>query len=177
MADFPLVLAILGLCLGPFLLLALAGTLWRFGMPFAYLWGMLTSGKNLDNMIQDTIDRERVTKESLGRDPLTTVDGGYRTDVRDTGLVYASGVFGPSYWHLTIAWFNNLFGGTVTIFQKVISAGRAEVMQRLRENAIEAGWDDVVNVRIDTADMTPQSSGRGVKGVEVFAYGTGVRYT
>ena len=68
---------------------------------------MLTSGRNLDNMIQDTIDRERATKESLGRDPLTTVDGGYRTDVRDTGLVYASGVFGPSYWHLLIAWFNN----------------------------------------------------------------------
>ena len=158
MADFPLVLLILGLCLGPLLLLALAGTLWSVLYPFVFLWGMLTSGRNLDNMIQDTIDRERATKESLGRDPLTTVDGGYRTDVHDTGLVYASGVFGPSYWHLLIAWFNNLFGGTVTIFQKVISAGRAEVMQRLRENAIEAGWDDVVNVRIDTADMTPQSS-------------------
>ena len=177
MADFPLVLLILGLCLGPLLLLALAGTLWSVLYPFVFLWGMLTSGRNLDNMIQDTIDRERATKESLGRDPLTTVDGGYRTDVHDTGLVYASGVFGPSYWHLLIAWFNNLFGGTVTIFQKVISAGRAEVMQRLRENAIEAGWDDVVNVRIDTADMTPQSSVRGVKGVEVFAYGTGVRYS
>ena len=132
MADFPLVLLILGLCLGPLLLLALAGTLWSVLYPFVFLWGMLTSGRNLDNMIQDTIDRERATKESLGRDPLTTVDGGYRTDVHDTGLVYASGVFGPSYWHLLIAWFNNLFGGTVTIFQKVISAGRAEVMQRLR---------------------------------------------
>ena len=76
MADFPLVLAILGLCLGPFLLLALAGTLWSFAMPFAYLWGMLTSGKNLDNMIQDTIDRERATKESLGRDPLTRLMAG-----------------------------------------------------------------------------------------------------
>jgi len=65
----------------------------------------------------------------------------------------------------------------VTIFQKVISAGRAEVMQRLRENALAAGWDEVINVRIDTADMTPQGSQRGVKGVEVFAYGTGIRYS
>ena len=102
----------------------------------------------------------------------------YKRQVTSSGLIYASGVFGPSYWQLMIAWVNNLTGGSVTVFQKVISAGRAEVMQRLRENAIEAGWDDVVNVRIDTADMTPQSSQRGrIRGVEVFAYGTGIKYS
>lgn len=175
-AEFPLVLVILGLCLGPFLLLGLVGTLWSFAYPFVFLWGMFTSGSRLDNMIEETNGRERSTKESLGKDPLTTIDGGYRSDVSEAGLVYASGVFGPSHWHLLIASFNNLFGGSVTIFQKVISAGRAEVMQRLRENAKADGWDEVINVRIDTADMTPQGGQRGVKGVEVFAYGTGIRY-
>ena len=176
-AEFPLVLVILGLCLGPFLLLGLVGTLWSFAYPFVFLWGMFTSGSRLDNMIEETNGRERSTKESLGKDPLTTIDGGYRSDVSEAGLVYASGVFGPSHWHLLIASFNNLFGGSVTIFQKVISAGRAEVMQRLRENAKADGWDEVINVRIDTADMTPQGSQRGVKGVEVFAYGTGIRHS
>ena len=175
-AEFPLVLVILGLCLGPFLLLGLVGTLWSFAYPFVFLWGMFTSGSRLDNMIEETNGRERSTKESLGKDPLTTIDGGYRSDVSEAGLVYASGVFGPSHWHLLIASFNNLFGGSVTIFQKVISAGRAEAMQRLRENAKADGWDEVINVRIDTADMTPQGGQRGVKGVEVFAYGTGIRY-
>ena len=177
-AEFPLVLIILVIFVVPFIIFALIWTFFfSFVYPAMFLWGMLTSGRNLDNMIQDTNNRERGTKESLGRDPLTTVDGGFRNDVRDAGLVYASGVFGPSYWQLLIGWFNNMFGGSVTIFQKVISAGRAEVMQRLRENAMTAGWDDVINVRIDTADMTPQSSQRGVRGVEVFAYGTGIRYS
>jgi len=172
-----ILLVILSIIVIPFLIFSLIWTLLGLAYPVMFLWGMFTSGSNLDNMIQDTVNRERGTREDLGRDPLTTVDGGFRSDVSEAGLVYASGVFGPSHWHLTIAWFNNLFGGSVTIFQKVISAGRAEVMQRLRENAMTAGWDDVINVRIDTADMTPQSSQRGVKGVEVFAYGTGIRYS
>jgi uncharacterized protein YbjQ (UPF0145 family) len=52
-----------------------------------------------------------------------------------------------------------------------------EAMQRLREDAIKNGWDDVINVRIDTADMAPQGAQRSIKAVEVFAYGTGVKYS
>ena len=49
-------------------------------------------------------------------------------------------------------------------------------MQRLRERAVTDGWDDVINVRIDTSDMAPQGAQKSVKAVEVFAYGTGVKY-
>ena len=58
-----------------------------------------------------------------------------------------------------------------------MSAGRAEAMQRLRENALDNGWEDVINVRIDTSDMTPQGARKSIKAVEIFAYGTGVKYT
>jgi uncharacterized protein YbjQ (UPF0145 family) len=92
-------------------------------------------------------------------------------------VVWAGVVYGPSHWHLLIGWINNLAGGSVDIFQKVISAGRAEAMQRLRENALRDGWEDVINVRIDTSDMTPQGARKSIKAVEVFAYGTGVKYT
>lgn len=178
MAEFA-ILGILGIFALPFLLLTLFWAVYGIAMPLMFIWGMLTSGRNLDKMIEETNARERSTRTTLGRDPLSTVDRWMvRSDVTNSGLIYASGVFGPSYWQLMIAWVNNLTGGSVTVFQKVISAGRAEVMQRLRENAIEAGWDDVVNVRIDTADMTPQSSQRGkIRGVEVFAYGTGIKYS
>ena len=51
-------------------------------------------------------------------------------------------------------------------------------MQRLREQAESDGWDEVINVRIDTASMTPQSSNgkNTVRGVEIYAYGTGIKY-
>ena len=161
----------------PFLLLALIGILWSVAYPLMLIWAVLFSNKKLDRQIASTTSREASLRESLGRDPLTTIDGGYRTDITSCGIVWTGVVFGPSHWHLLIGFLNNMIGGSIDIFQKVVSAGRAEAMQRLRENAVDEGWDDVINVRIDTADMAPQGAQKAVKAVEVFAYGTGVKYT
>ena len=171
-----LVLGIILVILIPFLLLALIGILWSVAYPLMLIWAVLFSGKKLDQQIDDTVQREGQTLATLGRDPLTTIDGGYRTDITSCGIVWAGVVFGPSHWHLLIGFLNNLIGGSIDIFQKVISAGRAEAMQRLRESAVANGWDDVINVRIDTSDMAPQGAQRSIKAVEVFAYGTGVKY-
>ena len=171
-----LVLGIILVVSLPFLLLTLFGILWMVVYPVMLIWAVLFSGKKLDRQIADTTSREVSLRDSLGRDPLTTIDGGYRSDITSSGIVWAGVVFGPSHWHLLIGWFNNLIGGSIDMFQKIVSAGRAEAMQRLRENAIDNGWDDVINVRIDTADMAPQGAQKAVKAVEVFAYGTGVKY-
>ena len=160
----------------PFLLLALFGLVWSIAYPVMLVWAVLFSGKKLNQQIADTASREASLRESHGRDPLTTIDGGYRSDITSCGVLWAGVVFGPSHWHLLIGWFNNLIGGSIDIFQKVVSAGRAEAMQRLRENAVANGFDDVINVRIDTSDMAPQGGKGGVRAVEVFAYGTGVKY-
>jgi uncharacterized protein YbjQ (UPF0145 family) len=172
-----LVLGISLVVLLPFLLLGLIGMLWTVAYPLMLCWAVLFSGKKLDQQIVNTASREASLRESLGRDPLTTIDGGYRTDITSCGVVWSGVVFGPSHWHLLIGWINNLTGGSVDIFQKVISAGRAEAMQRLREKALAEGYEDVINVRIDTSDMTPQGARKSIKAVEVFAYGTGVKYT
>jgi len=176
--DAGSVVLLLGLVCGlPFFLLALFGILWTVAYPVMLVWAVLFSGKKLDRQIADTTSREASLRDSLGRDPLTTIDGGYRSDITSSGIVWAGVVFGPSHWHLLIGYLNNLIGGSIDIFQKVVSAGRAEAMQRLRESAVDEGWDDVINVRIDTADMAPQGAQKSVKAVEVFAYGTGVKYT
>ena len=160
----------------PFLLLALFGLVWSIAYPVMLVWAVLFSGKKLNRQIADTASREASLRESHGRDPLTTIDGGYRSDITSCGVVWTGVVFGPSHWHLLIGWFNNLIGGSIDIFQKVVSAGRAEAMQRLRENAVANGFDEVINGRIDTSDMAPQGGKGGVRAVEVFAYGTGVKY-
>ena len=175
--DAESVVLLLGLVCGlPFFLLALFGILWTVAYPVMLIWAVLFSGKKLDRQIADTTSREVSLRDSLGRDPLTTIDGGYRSDITSSGIVWAGVVFGPSHWHLLIGYLNNLIGGSIDTFQKVVSAGRAEAMQRLRESAIANGWDEVINVRIDTADMAPQGGQGGVKAVEVFAYGTGIKY-
>ena len=177
MADGPIILILGSICAAPLLILALFGILWTVAYPVMLIWAILFSGKKLDEQIADTNSREVSLRDSLGRDPLTTIDGGYRNDITSSGIVWAGVVFGPSHWHLLIGKLNNLIGGSIDIFQKVVSAGRAEAMQRLRESAIDEGWDDVINVRIDTADMAPQGAQKSVKAVEVFAYGTSVKYT
>ena len=172
--GFPLAL----IFLLPFILLSLFGIVWMILWPAMFVWGAVFSGTKVERMHEEANQRRDSLRDRMGREILNSIDGGYRTDVSSAGLVHANGVFGPSHWHLMIGFVNNLIGGSVTVFQQVISAGRAEVMQRLREQAEEDGWDEVINVRIDTASMTPQSSNsrNTVRGVEIYAYGTGIKY-
>ena len=142
-----------------------------------FFYGALFIGRHLNKRMANIVNREHASIDHFGKDPLSTLKGANLVGgVGGSGLVYASVVFAPSHWHLLMAWFNNIFGGDVGILHTVISVARAEATQRLREQAQEAGWDDVLNVRVDTAEMTPASSQKGVRAVEIFAYGTGVRY-
>ena len=168
-------------CLGPFLLISLGfavfGILWAVFYPIMFLYGVIFSGRNLDRRMSDLVLRESASIDHFGKDPLSTLKGDHIVGgIKETGLVYASIVFAPSHWQLLIAWINQIFGGRIDVIHRVISVGRAEAKQRLREQAQIAGWQDVLNVRIDTAEMTPPSNPKGSKAVEIFAYGTGVRY-
>ena len=176
--DSPIILI---LCLGPLLLISLVfvvfAIIWMVFGPLMFLYGAIFSGRNLDKRMSDIVLREWASMDHFGKDPLSTLKGDHIVGgVNETGLVYASIVFAPSHWQLLIAWINQIFGGRIDVIHRVISVGRAEAKQRLREQAQAAGWDDVLNVRIDTAEMTPPSSPRGTKAVEVFAYGTGIKF-
>jgi len=168
-------------CIGPFLLISLGfaafGILWAVFYPIMFLYGVIFSERNLNKRMSELVLRERASIDHFGKDPLSTLKGRHIVGgIKETGLVYASVVFSPSHWQLMIAWINQLFGGRIDVIHRVISVGRAEAKQRLREQAQAAGWDDVLNVRIDTAEMTPASKPKGTKAVEVFAYGTGIKF-
>ena len=104
MAEWALIIPVLlgSICALPFLILAAFGILYTVAYPFMLIWAVFTSGKRLDKQIADTTSREVSLRDSLGRDPLTTLDGGYRTDITECGVVWAGVVFGPSHWHLLI---------------------------------------------------------------------------
>ena len=168
-------------CIGPFLLISLGfaafGILWAVFYPIMFLYGVIFSERNLNKRMSELVLRERASIDHFGKDPLSTLRGDHIVGgIKETGLVYASIVFSPSHWQLLIAWINQIFGGRIDVIHRVISVGRAEAKQRLREQAQAAGWDDVLNVRIDTAEMTPASKPKGTKAVEVFAYGTGIKF-
>ncbi|MBI88019.1 MAG: hypothetical protein CMB67_03200 [Euryarchaeota archaeon] len=170
------------ICWGPLLLFAAfwvaIGIAWGVGYPLMFLYGAIFSGRALRKNMTRIVEREKSSIEHFGKDPLSNLRGlDSIQGVKSSGLVYSSVVYGPSHWHLLMAWFNNLFGGSIGILHEVIAVARAEATQRLRERAQEEGWEDILNVRIDTAEMTPASAQKGPRAVEIFAYGTGVRYS
>ena len=169
------------LCLGPIFLIILPfvvfGILWMVVGPIMFLYGVLFSERNMRKRMDSLVLREGASIEHFGKDPLSTLKGDHIVGgISDSGLVYASFVYSPSHWQLLIAWINQLFGGRIDVMHRVISVGRAEAKQRLREQAQAAGWQDVLNVRIDTAEMTPPTNPKGTKAVEIFAYGTGIKF-
>lgn len=166
-------------CLLPLILFGVVfGLIWGVSYPVMFVIGALTSGSRMDKRMRSLVVREQASIDHFGRDPLSSLRGTHIVGgVAETGLVYSSIVYAPSHWQLLIAWFNNLVGGRVGILHSVVAVARAEAKQRLREKAQEMGWEEVLNVRLDTAEMTPTSAKKGIRAVEIFAYGTGIRYS
>ena len=166
-------------CLLPLILFGVVfGLIWGVSYPVMFVIGALTSSSRMDKRMRGLVVREQASIDHFGRDPLSSLRGTHIVGgVAETGLVYSSIVYAPSHWQLLVAWFNNLVGGRVGILHSVVAVARAEAKQRLREKAQEMGWEEVLNVRLDTAEMTPTSAKKGIRAVEIFAYGTGIRYS
>jgi uncharacterized protein YbjQ (UPF0145 family) len=95
-------------------------------------------------------------------------------DAHQAQLFVGSVVVSSDFFKTFIAGLINLVGGRVTIYESLLDRGRREALLRLEESALAWGANQVVNVRIQTAELSG-NSGRGPVAVEVIAYGTGVK--
>ena len=62
----------------------------------------------------------------------------------------------------------NVFGGELKAYSDLLAKARDVAIERMEEDAAEMGADAVVNVRLETSQITDGGS-------EVLAYGTAVR--
>jgi uncharacterized protein YbjQ (UPF0145 family) len=96
--------------------------------------------------------------------------------VAECGLVTGSVVVSVDYFKRFLAGLRNLIGGRVKSYESLMDRARREAVLRLKAEAIERGYNAVVNVRLETARMANASHrGRGIAGLEVLAYGTGLK--
>lgn len=121
---------------------------------------------------------ERETTSAKSGDSLSTLSKPFAgKEVQEFELVMASVVMGPSWIQIVIGGILSLFGGEINTFTKVVDWARREAKQRLREQVASKGFDDVINMRIETTVM---SKTRGNKdkttGVEILVYGTAIKY-
>ena len=122
------------------------------------------------------LEREAISAKS--GDSLSTLSKPFAgKEVQEFELVMASVVMGPSWIQIAIGRILSLFGGEINTFTKVVDWARREAKQRLREQVASKGFDDVINMRIETTVM---SKTRGNKdkttGVEILVYGTAIKY-
>jgi uncharacterized protein YbjQ (UPF0145 family) len=89
-------------------------------------------------------------------------------------LFVGSVVIASDFFKTFVAGLINLVGGRITLYERLLERGRREAILRMEESALAWGAEQVINVRIQTAELSG-NSGKGTVAVEVIAYGTGIR--
>ena len=92
-----------------------------------------------------------------------------------TEMFVGSVVVSTDYFKTFTAILSNLVGGRVVAYESLLDRGRREAILRMKEAAIAWGATQILNVRLETANIGDQSGRNGLVAIEVIAYGTGVR--
>jgi uncharacterized protein YbjQ (UPF0145 family) len=96
--------------------------------------------------------------------------------VSECGLVTGSVVISVDYFKRFLAGLRQLVGGRVKSYESLMDQARREAVLRLKADAIEHGYNAVVNLRLETTRMANATRrGQGIAGLEVLAYGTGLK--
>ncbi len=97
-------------------------------------------------------------------------------DAQDAKLLVGSVVISIDYFKRISAALRNLIGGRITVYESLLDRGRREALLRMKEQGIEWGATQILNVRLETATIGGRAGdNKGLGSVEVIAYGTGIR--
>ena len=165
----------------PFWLLVLYGIAFLFSafFPLAFIYSMLFGWLHESKRLKKLIAREQKVAAVSGGDNIHTLSTPINMGkVTSAGLVMTNITVSPSWWQLFLGNIKSFFGGQVKSYDKVLAYGRAEVMQRLREQALGQGWTEVINVRVETSRVMNKVKGgqqNKIGTLEFLAFGTGIK--
>jgi len=95
-------------------------------------------------------------------------------EVTESALMTGTVVVSLDHFKRFLANLRNLVGGRVTAYESLLDRARREAMLRLQESAFERGYRAIVNLRLETYQITGGGDAPGT-GVEVLAYGTALK--
>ena len=94
----------------------------------------------------------------------------------DAGLVMGSVVVSVDHFKRFLSALRAIFGGRVVAYETLLDRGRREAVLRMKEAASAQGYNAVVHVRLESSRLaSSRTDGKGTAGVEVLAYGTGLK--
>ena len=156
------------------------------GLIIAAFVAACTIGPWLLSLVATFLYQQRKRKVLLARETLADLKGDALTtlskpfgnrEIKQTKMLMANVVMSPSWVQMWIGGIMSLFGGQINVFTKVVDWARREAQQRLREQVAEEGFDEVINMRIETSMLTSTRGGKDkTSGVEILAYGTAIKY-
>ena len=93
-------------------------------------------------------------------------------------LVTGSVVISLDYFKRFLAGLRGIIGGPVRSYETLLDRGRREATLRMKEMALASGCNAIINVRLETSKLaSSRGDGKGVAGIEILVFGTGVRVT
>jgi uncharacterized protein YbjQ (UPF0145 family) len=87
-------------------------------------------------------------------------------------MLIAEVVIGSDYLKTFLASLRNIFGGEVKSFQSLLIRARREATLRIMEEAHRRGYNAICNLRIQTADVGGNNTGRRAAMAAILASGT-----
>ncbi len=97
-------------------------------------------------------------------------------EVEDSEMVYGNVVISVDHFKRFLAGLRGIFGGRIKSYESLMDRARREALLRLKKDAMDKGFDAIVNVRLETTRMAnARRNGEGTAGLEVLAYGTGLK--
>ena len=153
----------------------LIGMFVNFGLPililiFAYFIGSRIEKKHFENIRRREADARNFPVVSFRTMPEDW-------NVGSSNLVTGNIVISLDYFKRVIASLKGLIGGRIKTYEPLLDRARREAMLRMIESARSQGYDAVINVRLETSRLAnARRDGRGIAGVEMFAYGTAIKF-
>lgn len=145
----------------------------NLGVPFAMLLLAYFTGGAVERTHYRSIRKRERDLQRLPAITFRSAPPAWR--VSESGFVSGSMVVSVDYFKRFLAGLRSLVGGRVKSYETILDRARREAMLRMKEKALADGYAAVINVRLETTRMANGRSGDGIAGLEILAYGTGVR--
>ena len=102
---------------------------------------------------------EKALNDSGAAHPVSNLSTPSRTDKVETSMLVMTSIsVGPSWWQMMLGGWKNFFGGRIESYDKMLGYGRRRVLHDMRKEALQAGYDEIINVRVETSMVTKMSS-------------------
>ncbi|MEZ4334138.1 MAG: heavy metal-binding domain-containing protein [Myxococcota bacterium] len=137
----------------------------------AFAVGAWIERRHYASIRQREEELRRLPAVSIGALP---VPNGWDHDV--SGLVSGHVVVSVDHFKRFVAGLRQLFGGRIQAYESLMDRGRREAVLRVKEEAARRGYHAIVNLRLESSRLaSARRDGKGTAGVEVLAFGTGIK--